>query len=203
LPPSQRAFDSPEALLDFLAQLRELSGAKPVGLKLCVGRPSDAAALAEAMERTGVKSDFIAIDGGEGGTGAAPPELSDSTGMPMRAGLSLMHDTLVGSALREDIRLIAAGKIATGFDMVRALSLGADLCYSARAMMLAIGCIQARRCHTNEHPVRVATQDASREVALVVDDKAPRVTQFHRVRIRNLIELVGAATNRGSWTAAM
>jgi glutamate synthase domain-containing protein 2 len=192
-PPSHRAFDSPEGLLDFLAQLRELSGAKPIGFKLCVGRPSDVVALAEAMERTGVKPDFIAIDGGEGGTGAAPPELSDSVGMPMREGLSLMHDTLVGSGLREDIRLIAAGKIATGFDMVRALSLGADLCYSARAMMLAIGCIQARRCHTNECPVGVATQDASREVALVVDDKALRVTQFHRETVRNLMELVGAA----------
>ncbi len=192
-PASHRTFDSAEGLMWFVAKLRELSGGKPIGFKLCVGRPSDVAALAEAMERTGVRPDFITVDGAEGGTGAAPPELSDSVGMPMREGLTLVHDTLLAWGMRDDVRVIAAGKIATGFDMVRALSLGADLCNSARAMMLALGCIQARRCHTNECPVGVATQDPARSVALVVDDKARRVQQFHHETIVNFLELVGAA----------
>jgi glutamate synthase domain-containing protein 2 len=192
-PPAHSAFDGADGLLEFVQRLRELSDGKPIGFKLCVGRPSEIAALAESMERPGILPDFITVDGAEGGTGAAPPELSDSVGMPLREGLALVHDTLVAWGLRDDVRLIAAGKVATGFDMVRCLSLGADLCYSARAMMLAIGCIQARRCHTNECPVGVATQDPGRAVALVVDDKAPRVTNFHRETLVNFLELVGAA----------
>ncbi len=192
-PPSHSAFDSPQELLRFVARLRELSDGKPVGFKLCVGDRTELLAVVAAMNLTGIVPDFITIDGAEGGTGAAPPELSDSVGMPLREGLDLVHQALLGVGLREEVRLIAAGKVATGFDMVRCFALGADLCYSARAMMLSLGCIQARRCHTNECPVGIATQDKNRSQALVVTDKAKRVEQFHRETVRNFLELVGAA----------
>lgn len=192
-PPSHSAFSSPASLLEYLALLRNLSGGKPVGFKLCIGRPSEFLAVAQAMSATGLTPDFITIDGAEGGTGAAPPELSDSVGMPMREGLSFVHNTLIDCGHRADIRLIAGGKVATGFDIVRCLALGADLCGSARAMMLALGCIQARRCDSNECPVGVATQDPHRAQALIVADKAKRVTNFHRGTISNLLELIAAA----------
>lgn len=191
--PSHTAFQSPSELLEFVALLRNLAGGKPVGFKLCVGDPQEVRDIAAAMAKTGIRPDFITIDGSEGGTGAAPPELSDSVGMPLREGLSFVHDVLVSMDQRKDLRLIASGKVATGFDMVRCMALGADLCASARAMMLALGCIQARRCHTNECPVGVATQDPRRSVALVVGDKATRVEHFHRETVANFLELVGAA----------
>ncbi|MFT7598432.1 MAG: glutamate synthase domain-containing protein 2 [Acidimicrobiales bacterium] len=192
-PPSHPAFDSPVTLLGCVAELRVLSGGKPVGLKLCVGDETEVLHLVAAMSDTGIVPDFIAADGAEGGTGAAPPELSDSVGQPLREALDFVHRTLVSAGVRNETRVIAAGKIATGFDMARCLALGADLCYSARAMMLALGCIQARRCHTNECPVGVATQDKSRSKALVVADKAERVELFHRETRRNFLELVAAA----------
>ncbi len=192
-PPSHSAFSTPVELLEFVGLLRNLSGGKPVGFKLCVGQPAEFIAVADAMVTTGITPDFITIDGAEGGTGAAPPELSDSVGMPMREGLNFVHMTLVERGQRDPIRLIAAGKVATGFDMVRCFSLGADLCYSARAMMLALGCIQALRCHTNECPVGVATQDPRRAQALVVSDKSQRVANFQRETILHFLELVGAA----------
>lgn len=192
-PSSHSAFHSPEGLLGFIAQLRELSGGKPVGFKLCVGDRSEVADLVAAMVSTGIVPDFITVDGAEGGTGAAPPELSDYVGMPLREGLDVVNRALIDAGVRDDIRLIAAGKIATGFDMARCFALGADLCYSARAMMLSLGCIQARRCHTNECPVGVATQDPARSKALVVPDKAKRVEYFHRATVENFLELVGAA----------
>ena len=192
-PPSHSAFHQSAELLDFVRLLRNLSHGKPVGFKLCVGRRSEIEAIISAMAETGIRPDFITIDGSEGGTGAAPPELSDSVGMPLREGLSLVDDLLVEMDQRQHIRLFAAGKVATGFDMVRCLALGADLCYSARAMMMALGCIQARRCHSNECPVGVATQDPRRTVALVVGNKAKRVERFQRETIAHFLELVGAA----------
>jgi len=192
-PPVHSTFNDPAGLLEFVNLLRNLAGGKPVGIKLCVGKPAEVEALVTAMAVTGVRPDFIVVDGSEGGTGAAPPELSDSVGMPLREGLNFVHDVLVATEQRQHIRLIAAGKVATGFDMVRAVSLGADLCYSARAMMMALGCIQARRCHTNECPVGVATQDPQRSIALVVADKAQRVQHFHEGTMTNFLELVGAA----------
>jgi len=192
-PSAHSAFDSPEGLLRFVARLRELAEGKPVGFKLCVGDRAEIADVVTAMITTGITPDFITVDGAEGGTGAAPPELTDSVGMPLREGLDLVHRALIGAGVRHEVRLIAAGKIATGFDMVRTFSLGADLCYSARAMLLSLGCIQARRCHTNECPVGIATQDKTRTRALVVADKAKRVELFHRETIRNFLELVAAA----------
>ena len=192
-PPSHATFDTPDGLLGFVAELRRLSGGKPVGFKLCVGNRAEVLDVVGAMTTTGIVPDFIAIDGAEGGTGAAPPELSDSVGLPLREGLDLVHHALLDAGVRDRTKLIAAGKVATGFDMARCFALGADLCYSARAMMLSLGCIQARRCHTNECPVGIATQDKGRTKALVVADKATRVEHFHRETIRNFLELVGAA----------
>ena len=192
-PPGHTAFGSPAEMLAFVELLRNLSGGKPVGFKLCVGNPAEFVEVADAMVETGITPDFITVDGAEGGTGAAPPELSDSVGMPMREGLNFVNCSLVERGVRQHIRLIAAGKVASGFDMVRCFALGADLCYSARAMMMALGCIQALRCHTNECPVGVATQDEHRERALVVEDKAKRVENFQRETVLNFLELVGAA----------
>ncbi len=192
-PPAHSAFNSPEGLMQFIRQLRELSGGKPIGFKLCIGQTSEFDKICQAMLSTGIKPDFITIDGGEGGTGAAPIEFSNSLGMPLRDGLVFAHDTLVGYNLKKDIKLIASGKILTGFHMVRAFALGADLCNSARAMMMSIGCIQALQCNNNTCPVGVATQNKSLMRGLNVDDKAKRVANFHHETINSFLELVAAA----------
>ena len=146
-PPRHSAFSTPEQLMHFLAELRDESGGKPVGFKLCVGQPAEVAALCHAMLDTGVTPDFITVDGAEGGTGAAPPEFQDSVGMPLAEGLRLVDSMLTGAGLRDRVTLIASGKVYNGFSLVRALALGADLCNSARGMMFALGCIQARKCN--------------------------------------------------------
>lgn len=192
-PPAHRAFTTPLELCEFIARLRELSGGKPVGIKLCVGRRSEFLALTKAMIETGITPDFVQVDGGEGGTGAAPLEFSNSVGSPLREGLAFVHNALVGTGLRKRIKIAASGKIVSGFDMARNLALGADLCMSARGMMMALGCIQARRCNDNTCPVGVATQNPSLSVGLVVDDKARRVANFHRETVESLVELLGAA----------
>ncbi len=192
-PPSHHAFSTPMEFCAFIGRLRELSGGKPVGFKLCVGRPSEFLAICKAMIETGIKPDFITVDGKEGGTGAAPLEFSNSVGMPMREGLRFVHNALVGSGLRKDIKIIASGKVVNGFDMVRAFALGADACNSARGMMLALGCIQALRCNSNVCPTGVATQDASLYGGIVVPDKAERVKRFHRATVQSFLELAAAA----------
>lgn len=192
-PPTHREFNSPLGLLQFIQRLRELSGAKPVGFKLCLGRPTDFYAICRAMVESEIYPDFIAIDGGEGGTGAAPMEFTNSVGMPMRDGLLLAHNALVGSGIRKKLRLIASGKIVTGFHIIRALALGADFCNSARAMMFALGCIQARSCHRNNCPVGVATTKPGLGRALDVDDKARRVAAYQRETVHALVELISAA----------
>jgi glutamate synthase domain-containing protein 2 len=191
-PPAHAAFSTPTALLEFVARLRELSGGKPVGFKLCIGHRTEFLAICKAMIATGIRPDFITIDGAEGGTGAAPVELSNSVGMPLRDGLLFAHSALRGAGLRDEIRIIAAGKISTGFHMVRAIALGANLCNAARSMMFALGCIQARQCNTNECPVGLATQDPSRYQGLVVADKAQRVASYHRQTIHAFLELMAA-----------
>ncbi len=192
-PPYHTAFHTPIELMEFVARLRYLSGGKPVGFKLCVGRCSEFIALCKAMIETGIKPDFIAIDGGEGGTGAAPLEFSNSVGMPLREGLAFAYDALVGYGLKRDIKLLASGKILTGFHIFRALALGADACYSARGMMLALGCIQALECNRNTCPTGVATQDPALVKGLVVSDKATRVANFHQETVEAFIELLAAA----------
>lgn len=192
-PPYHKAFNTPLGLMKFIGQLKELSGGKPVGFKLCVGSKSEFLAICKAMIETGIRPDFIAIDGGEGGTGAAPLEFSNSVGMPLREGLAFAYDALIGFDLKKDIALIAAGKIVTGFDMFRVFALGADVCYSARAMMLSLGCIQALECNKNTCPVGVTTNDPHLMRGLVVKDKKERVAEYHKETIASFIELIAAS----------
>jgi len=192
-PSSHSAFSTPIGLMQFVARLRELSGGKPVGFKLCIGHPWEWFAIAKAMLATGITPDFIVVDGAEGGTGAAPIEFVNHVGTPLREGLRLVHNTLVGIGLREQIRLGASGKVISAFDMARIMALGADWCNSARAYMFAIGCIQAQTCHTGRCPTGVTTQDPTRQKALVVEDKSVRVANYHANTLKALGELLCAA----------
>ena len=192
-PAGHSAFSSPLELMQFITQLRELSGGKPVGFKLCIGKISEWFAIIKAMLETKVVPDFIVIDGSEGGTGAAPVEFVDHVGTPMRDGLRLVHMSLIGAGLRDQIKLGVAGKIISAFDIVRACAIGADWCNSARGFMFAIGCIQARSCHTDLCPTGVATQDAMRQQALDPEDKSHRVFHFHQNTLVALGELLAAA----------
>lgn len=191
-PPSHRAFSNPQEMVRFIKKLRDLSNGKPVGFKLCVGNKLEFIDLCIAMQSSGIKPDFITVDGGEGGTGAAPLEFSNSVGMPLKEGLAFVHDTLRGYDLRKDIRLFASGKIFTGFDMFRAFALGADACYSARGMMLALGCIQALECNNNSCPTGIATQKGHLVQGLVVEDKVSRVANFHNNTVSSFVEFMGA-----------
>lgn len=192
-PAAHSAFASPIELLQFIARLRELSGGKPTGFKLCIGHPWEWFAIARAMLETGITPDFIVVDGGEGGTGAAPLEFTNHVGAPLQEGLHLVHNTLVGLNLRDRIKIGCAGKIISAFDITRAMALGADWCNSARGFMFALGCIQAQACHTGHCPTGVTTQDPVRQQALVVPDKATRVYSFHHQTLHALKELVQAA----------
>ncbi|MFK0087124.1 FMN-binding glutamate synthase family protein [Pseudomonas sp. NPDC090755] len=192
-PAAHSAFRTPVELLQFIAQLRELSGAKPVGFKFCLGHPWEFMGIAKAMLATGIVPDFIVVDGKEGGTGAAPREFSDNIGVPMREGLMFVHNTLVGLNLRDKVRIGAAGKIVSAFDIASVLAIGADWVNSARGFMFAIGCIQSQSCHTNQCPTGVATQDPLRQRALVVPDKAERVYSLHRNTLHALAEMLAAA----------
>ncbi len=195
-PPAHTAFQTPEGLLRFVAELRRLSGGKPVGFKLCIGERHQFLAICKAMATTGILPDFITVDGGEGGTGAAPVEFTNFVGTPLADGLTFVHNALVGFGVREHIRIIASGKMTSGFDLFRARALGADLCNSARGMMLALGCIQARKCDSNECPVGVATQDPVRNAALDVPLKAERVDRYQRETVKSFLHLLGAAGMR-------
>ena len=192
-PASHSAFDTPIGMMHFIERLRTLSGGKPVGFKLCIGHPWEWFAIAKAMLETGITPDFIVVDGAEGGTGAAPVEFIDHVGAPLQEGLLLVHNTLVGLNLRDQVKLGCAGKVITAFDIARMLALGADWCNSARGFMFALGCIQAQSCHTGTCPTGVTTQDEQRARALVVPTKADRVYHFHRSTLIALQELVQAA----------
>lgn len=192
-PAAHSEFKTPVGLMDFIVRLRDLSGGKPIGLKLAVGHPYEFMAIVKAMIQTGVSPDFIVVDGGEGGTGAAPVELMNHVGAPLNEGLSLVHDTLIGAGVRDRVRLGASGKIISAYDLTRVFALGADYVMSARGFMFSVGCIQARSCHTNNCPTGVATQDQSRQKALNVEDKAQRVANFHRNTLKNFAGVLGAA----------
>lgn len=192
-PAKHSAFSTPKELLQFIDRLRNLSGGKPVGFKFAVGHPWEWFGIAKAMHETNILPDFIVVDGGEGGTGAAPLEFTDHVGAPLREALLLVHNTLVGLNLRQHIRVGAAGKVVTAFDIARTLALGADWCNAARGYMFALGCIQSQSCHTDRCPTGVATQDPSRQKALVPEDKATRVYHFHENTLKALKELVAAA----------
>ncbi len=192
-PSAHSAFSSPRGLLDFVHHLRQLSGGKPVGFKLCVGRESEFIAICKAMVETGIRPDFITVDGGEGGTGAAPLEYSNSVGMPLRDGLAFVINCLIGFDLRDDIRVIAAGKLFTAFHIAKALALGADLCNSARGMMLAMGCVQSLVCNTNRCPTGITTQDPRLTRGLDVSDKGSRVARYQRETLHALVDIVSSA----------
>jgi len=192
-PPRHTAFSDAEGLLHFIKQLRDLSAGKPVGFKLCIGKEEEFIDICKAMETTSIQPDFITVDGGEGGTGAAPVEFSNSLGMPLQEALAFVYDTLTQFGLKQDIKLIASGKIISGFDMVKAIALGADMCNSARAMMMALGCIQALQCNKNTCPVGVATQNKHLVKGLAVENKSVRVANFHEQTIKSFLELVAAA----------
>ena len=191
-PSRHSAFGTPVELMEFAAKLRDLSGGKPVGLKLCVGMPHEVFALAKAMLKTGITLDFIVIDGGEGGTGAAPEELSDRVGMPLREGLMIARNALVGAGLKGEVRLAASGKVTSGAGIAINAALGADWSNAARAFMFSIGCIQSLKCHTGLCPTGIATQSAARQRGLVVEEKAERVARFHAATMRALHEIIVA-----------
>ena len=192
-PPAHTAFATPIEMMEFVGRLRELSGGKPVGFKLCVGHRRELLSFFKAMLETEIYPDFVTVDGAEGGTGASPIEFANSVGMPLVDGLLLVRNGLVGIGAKDRVRVIAAGRVSTGYHMARLLALGADLCNSARAMMFALGCIQALKCNTNHCPVGVATQEASLYRALDVGDKSWRVANYQAATVRSLLELLGAA----------
>jgi len=191
-PPGHTAFDSPVGLMKFIAQLRELSGGKPIGFKLCLGKHREFLAIGKAMLETGITPDFITVDGGEGGTGAAPLEFSNSIGTPLNDALVYVHNALVGLGLRDRIKIIASGKVTTGVNLFSKLALGADLCNSARGMLFSLGCIQALRCNTNTCPTGVATQDPGLVKGLVVADKCERVARYQGATVKSFLEVMAA-----------
>ena len=192
-PPAHRAFSTPIGMMQFIGEMRRLSGGKPAGFKLCIGHPWEFLAICKAMLETSIYPDFIVVDGNEGGTGAAPLEFMDHLGMPMREGVNFVHNALIGLNVRDRIKIGASGKVATAFDMARAMSIGADWCNSARGFMFALGCIQSLSCHTDRCPTGVATQDPTRARALVVPHKVDRVYNYHHATLHALAELLAAA----------
>lgn len=192
-PPYHKAFKTPVELMKFVQKLRTLSGGKPIGIKICIGHKSEFISICKAMIATDTYLDFITVDGGEGGTGAAPLEFTNSVGMPLRDAIAFVYDALQGFGLKEQIKIICSGKIHSGFDIVKVLSLGGDLCNSARGMMFALGCIQALECNSNTCPTGIATQDAELVQGLDVNDKKVRVANFHKKTIHSAVEIMGAA----------
>jgi glutamate synthase domain-containing protein 2 len=191
-PPSHQVFSTPRELIRFVARMRELAGGKPAGLKLCVGSRVDVLAMCKAMLDEHTAPDVILVDGSEGGTGAAPLEFEDHVGQPLTEGLLTVHNALVGVGLRDQVKLGAAGKVATGSDIVKRLIQGADFTNAARAMMMATGCIQSQRCHTNRCPVGVATQDPRRARALDVADKTERVYRYQQATVAEAVQIMAA-----------
>ncbi len=191
-PPVHSAFDGPTGLLHFVQRLREISGGKPVGFKLCIGNPADFMAICKAMLNSGILPDFITVDGAEGGTGAAPVEFTNRLGTPLNEALILVNNCLRGIGVRDKIRVICSGKVATGYDMIEKCALGADMCNSARTMMFAVGCIQALHCNTNRCPSGVATQDPVRARAINVPEKRKRVHRYHDATVESFREILGA-----------
>lgn len=192
-PSRHSAFSNPKELLQFITQLRDLSGGKPTGFKLAIGHPWEWFGIAKAMHETGMVPDFITVDGAEGGTGASPAEFMDHVGVPMHEALMLVHNTLVGLNLRDRVKVSAAGKITSAFDIARTMAMGADWCNAGRGFMFALGCIQSQSCHTDRCPTGIATQDPSRSKHLDVPDKATRVFQYHKNTLSALRELLCAA----------
>lgn len=192
-PPYHREFNTPMGMMRFIQRLRDLSGGKPVGFKLCIGHKSEFIAICLAMIELDIYPDYIAVDGGEGGTGAAPPEFSNYVGAPLIDGLDFVQNILVGLGIRKHIKVFASGKITSAFHIARVMALGADICYQARANKLALGCIQALLCNTNKCPTGITTQDPQLTIGLVPEDKKDRIASYHKKTLNNFVELLGAA----------
>jgi len=192
-PPFHSAFNTPIGLMEFIAKLRELSGGKPVGFKLCIGQPHEFLAVCKAMIETKILPDFIVVDGAEGGTGAAPLELSDHVGTPFKDAFVFVQNALVGIGVRDKLKLGASAKLVTAAYIASAMALGADWANSARGFMMSVGCLQTQNCHRNTCPVGVATQNKILQRGLVVSDKARRAQNFHRNTLESLSELIAAA----------
>lgn len=192
-PPFHRAFTTPLELVKFIQTLRDLSGGKPIGFKLAIGRRSEFIAICKAMVHLDIAPDFITVDGGEGGTGAAPLEYSNSIGSPLREALALVDDCLTGYGLRDQVKIICSGKVISGFHLVKNLALGADVCNSARGMMMALGCVQSLTCNSNHCPTGVATQDPKLHRGLVVSDKSERVFSFHKKTVHAAVDILSSA----------
>ena len=192
-PPTHSAFTTPLELMDFVKLLRKGSDGKPIGMKICIGNKSEFLSICKAMVETETYLDFITVDGGEGGTGAAPQEYSDHVGMPLREALAFVYDALNGFGIKDQIKIICSGKVITGFDIIKNLSIGADLCNSARGMMFALGCIQALECHANTCPTGVATQDERLMKGLVPEEKSIRVARFQKETVKSAMDLMASA----------
>lgn len=192
-PPSHSAFSDAKGLVHFIKQLRELSNGKPIGFKLCIGNTAEFETICNEMITEDCYPDFITIDGAEGGTGAAPLEFSDGVGMPFQPALIFVNKTLIRLNIRDKIKIIGSGKIISGYSILHAIALGADMCNSARGFMFSLGCIQALRCHNNECPTGVATQNKMLMKGLVVTDKSERVYHFHKNTLHAANELLAAA----------
>jgi len=196
-PSGHAAFHDQESLLHFIQTLRTLAAGKPIGIKVCIGDQQEFQKLCQQMQQQQIYPDFITVDGAEGGTGAAPLEFADSVGMPLYDALSFVHRMLLQYGLRQEVKIMAAGKIITGLDIIKAIALGADACYSARGMMFALGCLQALQCDSGRCPVGIATQDESLFKGLDVQDKKVRVANFHGhtlLAVKELMEACGFAT---------
>lgn len=191
-PAAHPEFSTPTELMHFVKRVRDLAHGKPVGIKFCVGSEIEVLSLCKAMIETGIAPDWITVDGAEGGTGAAPVEFEDAVGQPLTNGLITVHNALVGAGLRDRIKIGAAGKITGGADVVRRIALGADFLMSARGMMMAVGCIQAQKCHTNKCPTGVATQDKWLQRGVVVEDKGQRVANYHAGVIKSAKRMLGS-----------
>ncbi|MBL8649900.1 MAG: FMN-binding glutamate synthase family protein [Sphingopyxis sp.] len=198
-PAAHSAFATPVGMLVWAAKLRELSGGKPVGIKFCVGQPHEVYAVMKAMIETGIRLDYIVVDGAEGGTGAAPVEFSNSLGMPLREGLIFVRNALVGCGLKEEVRLAASGKVHSGAGLAINAALGADWSNAARAFMFSLGCVQSLQCHTDKCPTGVATQDPGRQRGLAVEDKAARVRRFQAATVNALWDISGAMGLETPW----
>ncbi len=198
-PAAHSTFSTPIGLLEWAAHLRDLAGGKPVGIKLCVGKPHEVFALMKAMRETGIRLDYIVVDGAEGGTGASPVEFSNRVGMPLREGLILVRNALIGTGLKDEVKIAAAGKIHSGAGMALNFGLGADWCNAGRAFMFALGCVQSMKCHADTCPTGITTQDATRQRGLVVPEKAERVARFQRHTLHALREMVVAMGLDNPW----
>lgn len=187
------AFDNPSEMVQFIGKLRELSDGKPIGFKLCIGHKSEFISICQAMVKHNIFPDFITVDGGEGGTGAAPPEFSNYLGAPMLDGLAFVNNILNGLDIKKHIKIFASGKITSAFHIARAMALGADACYSARGMMMSIGCIQSLLCNTNRCPTGITTHDPKLTKGLNVEDKKVRCANYHEGAIKAFVEMLGAS----------